>query len=86
MGGGAAAADILDTQDALVESRLQAETADGADLRAIDMYREHKYATVQRVSLGLKTFKGGRSRAEVPRGKASRPQHWGGNSGAVFAR
>lgn len=86
VGGAHVAADILDSHDDRVEQRLKAETADGADLRAIDMYREHGYANGTRVSLGLKNFEGGRTRSDAPNRRASRPSHWRGNSGAVFAR
>lgn len=86
IGGADKAADILDGYDERVEQAMRAETADGADLRAIDMYREHKYATGQRVSLGLKTFEGGRTRSGGPNRVVSRPTHWRGTSGAVFAR
>lgn len=84
VGGAQEAANILDAHDERVEARLQAETADGADLRAIDMYREHKSATGQRVFLGGKKSEGGRTRAEVPRRAVARPTHWGGSGNVVF--
>ncbi len=86
VGGAHAAANILDAHDERVEQRTKAAETDLADMMAIDMYREMKHATGQRVSLSPTKFQGRQSRPDVPARKAHRPSHWHGSGGAVFAR
>jgi len=83
VGGGAAAADILDEREARQESVQLAKQSDDLDRLAQEAYIDY---TVDAGTRNHFKTRGGQTVAAGSRRAAHRPQHWHGDSGAVFQR
>lgn len=83
VGGGDAAADILDAHEAQKEQAERITMSDTLDRISKDAYVDF---TVDAGTRNARKTRGGIAASAKPRRAVHRPTHWRGNSGAVFAR